>query len=58
MDGNCLSPYTCKHCYIFKQLDGLNNDGPAGKHQKHQNFPRKSFALYGNGGEISSIRKH
>ena len=30
-----------------KQFDGLNIDGLAGKHQKHQNFPRQNFALYG-----------
>ena len=42
-DGPCLSPYTCKRCIVFKKFDGLNFDGLAGKHQKHQNF-----ALYGN----------
>ena len=41
MDGHCLSPYTCKCCAVFKQFDGLNFDGPADKHQKHQNFPIK-----------------
>ena len=30
-----------------KQFDGLNIDGLAGKHQKHQNFPCQNFALYG-----------
>ena len=38
MDGHYLSPYTCKCCIVFKQFDGLNFDGPAGKHQ--------NFALY------------
>ena len=33
MDGYCLSPYTCKHCIVFKQFDELNFDGLAGKHQ-------------------------
>ena len=37
-DGHCLSPYTCKSCIVFKQFDGLNFDGLAGKRQKHQNF--------------------
>ena len=36
--GHCLSPYTCKCSIVFKQLDGLNFDGLAGKHQ--------NFALY------------
>ena len=45
-DGHCLSPYTCKRCIVFKQFDGLNFDGLAGKHQKHQNFPPSKFALY------------
>ena len=44
MDGHCLSPYTCKHCIVFKQFDGLNFDGLAGK---HQNFPCQNFALQG-----------
>ena len=39
-DGHCLSPYTCKRCIVFKQLDGLNFDSSAGKHQ--------NFVLYGN----------
>ena len=43
MDGQCLSPYTCKRCIVFKQFDGLNFDGPAGKHQKHQNFSPSKF---------------
>ena len=38
-DGDCLSPYTCKRPIVFKQFDGLNFDGLAGKHQKCQNFP-------------------
>ena len=42
-DGHCLSPYTCKGCIVFKQFDGLNFDGLAGKHQKHQNFPQSKF---------------
>ena len=46
-DGHCLSPYTCKSCIAFKQFDGFNFDGLAGKRQKRQNFPRKNFALYG-----------
>ena len=47
MDGHCLSLYTCKGCIVFKQFDGLNFDGLAGKHQKRQNFPHQNFALYG-----------
>ena len=47
MDGLCLSPYTCKRCIVFKQFDGLNLDGLAGKRQKRQNFPYQNFALYG-----------
>ena len=39
MDGHCLSPYTCKHCIVFKQFDGINSDSLAEKHQKRQNFP-------------------
>ena len=31
MNGNCLSPYTCKGCIVFKQCDGLDFDGLAGK---------------------------
>ena len=42
-DGHCLPPYTCKCCVVFKQFDGLNFDGLAGKPQKRQNF-----AIYGN----------
>ena len=38
-DGHCLSPYTCKCCIVFKQFNGLNFDGLAGKRQKLQNFP-------------------
>ena len=38
-DGHCLSPYTCKHCVVFKQFDELNFASLAGKHQNHQNFP-------------------
>ena len=41
MDDYCLSRYTCKCCTIFKQFDGLNFDGLAGKHRKRQNFPRQ-----------------
>ena len=37
-EGHCLSPYTLKRCTVFKQFDGLNFDGLAGKHQKLQNF--------------------
>ena len=45
-DGHCLSPYICKCCTVFKQFDGLNFDGLAGKHQKRQNFPpSKSSAI-------------
>ena len=36
----------CKCCNALK-TDGLNFDGLAGKHQKHQNFPHLNFALYG-----------
>ena len=46
-DRHCLSPYTCKRCIVFKQFNGLNFDGPAGKRQKRQNFPRQNFVLYG-----------
>ena len=46
-DGHYLSTYICKGCIVFKQFDGLNFDGLAGKHQKHQNFPHQNFALYG-----------
>ena len=47
IDGYCLSPYTCKCCIIFKQLDRLNFDGLVGKHQKCQNFPlSQNFVLY------------
>ena len=42
-DGHRLSPYTCKFCIVFKQFDGLNFDGLAGKRQKHQNFPPSKF---------------
>ena len=42
-DGHCLSPYTCKHCIVYEQFDGLNFDGLAGKHQKRQNFPLSKF---------------
>ena len=42
-DGHCLSPYTCKCCIVFKQFDGLNFDGLAGKRQKRQNFPPSKF---------------
>ena len=45
--GQRLSPCTCKHCIVFKQFDGLNFDGLAGK---RQNFPSQNFALYGNSG--------
>ena len=31
-----------------KQLDGLNIDGLAGKHQKRQKFPHHNFPLYGS----------
>ena len=41
IDGHCLSPYTYKHCIVFKHFNGLNFDGPAGKCQKRQNFPIK-----------------
>ena len=43
MDGPCLSLYTCKRCIVFKQFDGLNFDGLAGKHQKYQNFSPSKF---------------
>ena len=42
-DSHCLSPYICKCCIVFKQFDGLNFDGLAGKHQKRQNFPLSKF---------------
>ena len=45
-DGPCLSPYTCKYSIVFKQFDGLNLDGLAGKRQKRQS-PCQNFALYG-----------
>ena len=45
MDGHCLSPYTCKHCIVFKQFDRLNFDGLAGRHQKHQNFPHQNVYI-------------
>ena len=49
MDDDCLSPYTLKHCTVFKQFDGLNFDGQAGKCQKRQNSPPcQNFALYGS----------
>ena len=32
-----------KRCIVFKQFDGLNFDGSAGK---CQNFPSQNFALY------------
>ena len=45
-DGPCLSPYTCKRCIVFKQFDGLNFDGVAGKHQKRQKFlPSKFYTI-------------
>ena len=31
---------------FVKEFDGLNFDGPAGKHQKRQNFTRQNFVLY------------
>ena len=46
-DDHCLSPYTYKHCIVFKQYDRLNFDSLAGKHQKRQKFPQSKFALYG-----------
>ena len=48
MYGYCLSPYTRKRCTVFKQLDGLNFEGLAGKHQKHQISPHQNFVLYGS----------
>ena len=41
MDGHCLSPYTCKSCIVFKQIDRLNFDGLAGKHKKTKYPPVK-----------------
>ena len=35
--------HTCKCCIVFKQFDGLNFDGLAGKHQKCHNFPPSKF---------------
>ena len=32
---------------VLKQFDWFNFEGLAGKHQKHQNFPRQNFMLYG-----------
>ena len=46
-DYHCLSPYTCKCCIVIKQFNGLNFDSVAGKRQKHHNFPRQNFAIYG-----------
>ena len=43
-DGYCLSPCTFKFCTVFKQFDGLNFDGLAGKCQKRQNFPPSKFS--------------
>ena len=48
MDGHCLSPYTCKHCIVFKHYDELNFDGLAGKCLKSQISPRQNFVLYSN----------
>ena len=42
-DGHCLSPYSYKCCIVFKQFNGLNFDGLAGKCQKCQNFPPSKF---------------
>ena len=42
-DGHCLLPYTCKHCVVFKQFDGLTFDGLAGSCLKRQNFPPAKF---------------
>ena len=47
MDDYCLSPYTCKCCTVFKQLDRLNFDGLAGKRQNVKVSPRQNFPLYG-----------
>ena len=43
MDGHCLSPYTCKRCIVFKQFDGLNFDGLAGKPSKTSKLPLSKF---------------
>ena len=48
MDGHCCSTCTCECSVIFKQFDGLNFDGQAGKHQKRQTFPHQNFTLYGS----------
>ena len=45
-DGYCLSPYTCKCCIVFKQFEGLNFDGLAGKHQKTSKFPSVKILCY------------
>ena len=46
-DAYCLLPYTCKHCTVFKQFDGLNFGGLAGKHQNVKSSPCQNFMLYG-----------
>ena len=45
-DGQCLSLYTCKCCTVFKQFDGLNFDGLAGKRQKTSKFPTFKILRY------------
>ena len=42
-DGHCLSPYTYKHCIIFKQFDDLNFHGLAGKCQKRKNSSHQTL---------------
>ena len=46
MDGHYLSPYTCKHCIVFKHFDGLNFDSLAGKCQKCLNLPPVKILRY------------
>ena len=44
-DGQYLLPNTVH--VLPQKFDGLNFDGLAGKHQKHQNFPRQNFPVCG-----------
>ena len=42
-DGHCLSSYIHKHCVVYRQIDGLNFNGLAGKCQTSQNPPTTNF---------------
>ena len=57
MGGHCLSPYTCKHCIVFKQFDGLNFDGLAGKFQNIKIFPMKivRYMLFSQNSHVTKI---